>query len=388
MLRLGAVAALLIALALLVAPSLPDEGQVVVGGPYGDGFYFMLADVLRQKIAPLEWVTYDQFGAGRPQIISLSPHGNAFVVGTDQHRFIMVDLVTGRTRNILQSASVDGRCCFDWSSDGSQAAYVEWYLDDTEAQIVLTVLDTEDLSSHELYTVTATPYVVDSLSLYTRLRWSPDGETIAFPLEGSLHLVDVTNGTAHIFEQLDFPPGNYEWSPDSNSIAFEADGALRIFDVASQSIAEFERMQVGPSLSWSSDSQYIFSASFTAPLLILKVATGEVTILNEDEGLLAQLGQWSPRSNDLAYNLLGFDGQNIAHRLLLSSADGSQQHRIVASLPPRIGNLTWSQNGEQLAYAGERNNTFSLVMVNVDGSNLHQFALEEFTGIYWLVWRR
>jgi Tol biopolymer transport system component len=221
--------------------------------------------------------------------------------------------------------------------------------------------------------------------------WSPDGKKIAFVSRGRNSGIHVMNADGSEQKNVtptvrsDSPP---RWSPDGKKIAFvsvaRVSGRTNVdIYVMNADGSEQKRLTDTPALdshpSWSPDGEKIAFRS----LYLDGSGNQEVSVMNADgsgkkklitNGKMGLMDlDWSPNGNKIAFVLAtdggsdarNFNGQN--YDIYVINADGSEQKRLTNS-PGWDWDLSWSPDGEKIAFLSERDGNKEIYIMNPDGS--------------------
>ncbi len=176
-----------------------------------------------------------------------SPDGSRIAYQTEAGGTFIVDVAGGESRRIVEDIFQPGRP--SWSEDGSRialAAVVPYTSRFREGTSQILVVDVES-GAQTFYEPR------ENVSITTRSDngpvWSPDGEMMAFVLEGSLHVVEVDETGAPQGEARQIVDGVVDsptWDGDSSTVLFLQDGEMKTVDVASGDVAD-----IALDLEWS-----------------------------------------------------------------------------------------------------------------------------------------
>jgi TolB protein len=173
--------------------------------------------------------------------------------------------------------------------------------------------------------------------------WSPDGSQIAFGFGDSLYVVTSSGTDAHVVATVQGEPevGHLSWSPDGTTLLF--DTWFSIYTVGADgshltTLVAGDHPYSGPYFpSWSPDGKRI---------LYLNTPCTDI---------------WCHRP----------------YEVWVMNADGTQKDRLfyhsidtVADFAPPV----WSPDGQQIAFAINASTESGLMIINADGTGLHNVA--------------
>lgn len=178
--------------------------------------------------------------------------------------------------------------------------------------------------------------------------WSPDGRWIVYSARGHIVRIHPDGTGAEVW--ISHAGANFfpTWSPDGNFLAYlsmQGSVGLRVFEVKSQHnyllLENIENNLFEGSLSWSSDSQWIYvrkEGACTPFIAVQNREHGEVKEFRVPNDLVRGLS-WSPDGKWVSYtgsstelNLKCIDGrlsQGFHPHLFIAPADGSYAMEIL-----------------------------------------------------------
>lgn len=195
----------------------------------------------------------------------------------------------------------------------------------------------------------ATP-ITSASGLYTELRWSPDGNNVAYITEPAddrsrtLYTAKADgSGVVKIADLVGY--GTYQWSPDSTQLAatvyFEPDqpGQLLLVDAEDGKQRSLFQLEQGFSSDfvWSSDGTQIFMSSIGLNSQVYAVSVVDGTMIPTASDMRINLDPaWSP------------DGVNYAHhcgrppRNLCVQSENQEREQKLYRLPDDEDKFAWN----------------------------------------------
>jgi Tol biopolymer transport system component len=134
------------------------------------------------------------------------------------------------------------------------------------------------------------------------------------------------------------------------------------------------------SLAWSPDGKRFAFGNFPGIAVVnsdgtgFRQLTGPSKIQTPDD-----LPAWSPDSKSIAFehSVLTSKDSGADVQIWLMTADGRNQHPLIAELAHDLGNPTWSPDGRQLAYfrwGDSRQGLESIEVVSSSGTGAHSLT--------------
>jgi len=275
------------------------------------------------------------------------PEASLFVVnahGTHLHRL----LSCGTCGLPWQSGNLDQfswQSSISWSPDGSTIAL-------TDSQQGTTVPPRLALVNVKTHSHRLVARCRNGNEAPVSPAWSPDGSKLAFACGASLLVASRTGARAHVIATVPAPNGEQglqvgelSWSPNGKTLAFETGGSI---DTVRADGSHLTTLQLGPPLSgccnlafpsWSPDGTRILY--FTTP----NGLQAEVWVMNADGtqnhplylskgyGSVYAPPGWSPNGKQIAFSIL----TNVESGLMIMNADGTDLHNIA----PSVDDFAW-----------------------------------------------
>jgi TolB protein len=166
------------------------------------------------------------------------------------------------------------------------------------------------------------------------------------------------------------------WSPDSQTIAFARNG---IFLIGSDGQGERRISRRGSEPSWSPDGKSIAFTSFNGRYTEIRVmnADGSDQRVVTPRGFAASLPEWAP------------SGQTIVFRTYQGTfevaVEGGRPSRFLPGRPVDPVDVTWSPDGDVVAFVEWEGAAHDVFRINVDGTGLRRLTrsrLDEY-GVDW-----
>jgi Tol biopolymer transport system component len=211
--------------------------------------------------------------------------------------------------------------------------------------------------------------VLDTGGGFSNQVWSPDGRQLAFAWrsgdgEIGIHIVDVTGDNLRTLFPADLRATFPAWSSDGSQIAFSARTGqwVGITDFNQGYVTSLESGETRQIMSmasnapvWSPGGRYIALSAWlqyadSGNIYIIDTQTDETRQLTRD--LSTGELTWSPDGSRIVFvarSRARRHDRNAAD-LYVIDADGGNLRRLTVDLPMPPFQLTWSPDGEYLAY--------------------------------------
>ena len=252
-----------------------------------------------------------------------------------------------------QRKLASGGCCFKWSPDGSQIAYISW----KERELWVVRRDgsgLRKLASLPGFASAAEP------------TWSPDGKQIAFSRgwRGAMAIY-VVNSDGSGLARLSTPRNGVGddgpvWSPDGTRIVFERDGnyleasVLVVMNTDGTGQHRLTPSVYGAAASWSPDGRRL---AFQG----IEGRGWDIWVVNADGSGLKNLThtkapwdsrpRWSPTSNVLVFESKTRSRNGVdVHSITVEGT----RHRNLTHSPKFDGEPEWSPDGQTIVFSSNR----------------------------------
>ena len=201
---------------------------------------------------------------------------------------------------------------------------------------------------------------------------SPDGETLAIDLLGSIWVIPDSNNVAHRITDELSDARQPDWAPDGQRIAFQAyrDGNWHIWSIAKNG-QDLRQHTFGlfddREPAWSHDgSRIIFSSDRSGNYDIWELNVASSLVTQITNGPMPDFAPvFSPDSSAIAY----VKSQGPGGRILVRQADGTE--RVVAQVEGEIAGPSFSPDGNHLIFneIGQGSSRLLLLELEVETSD-------------------
>ncbi len=235
--------------------------------------------------------------------------------------------------------------------------------------------------------------------------WSPDGKTIVFTSNRTgdydLYLMEADGSNVRRLTDALGSDGYPTWSPDGRRIAYgnASNRTSRIFVMRADGtqrrrIASFRPGVRAYGFEWSPDGRWLAFTKYREdadPRVVLMRPDGSDRHRVPTPGIAADVGSWSPDGKHLV--LIGEKCKreyDCEYDIWITRRDGTGLRRVVDGGEWPF-DPAWSPDGKHIVYVSERGDEHGgyadLWMVDVDGSNDHQFLAKPDTYDYGMDWQ-
>ncbi len=351
------------------------------------GLVLALPAAAAEQTRLLDTTTYlEMESISSPQI---SPDGRHILFARSH-----IDKMNDRSRSSLWIVDVNGEHLREltygngsdfspvWSPDGTKIAF----LSDRDGTVQVHVMRLDTRETAQLTHVAHTP---------VGLRWSPDGETLAF----GMYLPETKSPLP--VQLPKFPKGaklaepakvieRIIWAYDG--LGYLPKGYMHLFTIDAQTGGTPRQITSGDYTysdprrfwtcdpQWGPDSETIFFAALLKPweevemeineceIHSMNLASGEIKQLTDRDGPDRGM-QISPDGQWIAYT--GFDDQDYADgnisSLYLMDIDGNNKRLLAGDLPSSPGSITWAPDNSGVYYLMGEKGVSNLYFVSLTG---------------------
>jgi Tol biopolymer transport system component len=206
----------------------------------------------------------------------------------------------------------------------------------------------------------------------TCARYSPDGERIAYVVDGQLYMLDAPGAPLLAADWC-------SWSPDGTKLVLERGGDLWTYDVASGGLVQLTSTPVPENdPDWSPDGDKIAYCLNDAPpgkLMVYSFSSGEhMEIYRGQFGPEVRAPDWNPGGTRIVLDLAGFVGPGRGTKDW--GVENQHRYAVIVDYPGGSSSPVpcycsgaysgrWHSGGEWLLVAAEYNNDYAVYAVHV-----------------------
>jgi TolB protein len=324
--------------------------------------------------------------------------GDEFSWSPDGYQLALITYVSEKQARHVRVVNIDGTNLHEISTRG-RAVKCSWSPDGKRLAVIESRAETTSESRFDVFVIAPDGRqmqpVIENVTLYWRLEWSPDGEFLSFisNFEGNRGLYvwstrEASGKRLRFFSGVEAP---FAWSPDSKNIAY-GEYIVSIFDLRTEKARIlFHTSGFGRPL-WLPDGNHLFvyntlglqrnPDSLDLDLYITQIEPRYISRLT-DEGM--QVSDISCPSNGkvvaFAANPKGDDTPSNSSVYVINS-DGTNLRKLaVPSI--KSGWFAWSADGSKIAFVKEMTNckecrpgNLQIQVANADGSGEHTIVNE------------
>jgi TolB protein len=357
--------------------------------PTGDHVAFRITEENLSKIYAMKSDGSDFHFVADGDQLAWSPDGNRLALTTyvpeKQARYVRVVNIDGTNLHEISTGGHAVECT--WSPDGKRIAFSESHAETTsEPKFDVFVIAPDG---------TQKKTVLENLTLYSRLDWSPDGEFLSFVtnFEGNrgLYVWSTREASEKRFRFLSGVEAPFSWSPDGKHLAF-GEHIVSIFDLKREKARIlFHTSGFGRPL-WLPDGDHLLvyntlglRSNPDSQDLDLYITQIEARYINRltYEGMHVSDISCSPNGKVIAFvaNTKTNDGTSNSQVYSINS-DGSNLRKLsVARI--QSGWFAWSADGRKIAFVKEMTNCkgcrpgdLQIHVANADGSDEQTIVIE------------
>jgi Tol biopolymer transport system component len=302
--------------------------------------------------------------------------GDQLAWSPDGHQLALTTYVPAKQARYVRAVNIDGTNLHEIST-GGRAVGCSWSPDGKRIAFSESRSETTSLSRFDVFVIKPDgrqkETVVENLTLYSRLEWSPDGEFLSFVsnFEGNrgLYVWSTREASGKRFRFFSGVEAPFAWSPDSKHIAYGAN-IVSILDLKTEK----------------------------ARILFHTSGFGVHLWLPDGNRLLLYDALWARRRSDSQYG----NRQLLFNPLWASRPSDAQDVDLyITQIEPRyikrlteegmdVWDISCSPNGKVIAIvvntkAKDGTSKSSVCSINPDGSNLRKLAVASIES-GWFAW--
>jgi len=207
-------------------------------------------------------------------------------------------------------------------------------------------------------------------------QWSPDGQWLAFAIDGHVHVVSADGGIPHNIS--DFGPGasSPAWMPDSRQLIVTVTRHDKDQLVLTDRDGGWPRALADvPGDAWeaqpSPDGRLIafthrpFDDLNRLDVWLVEVESGHVRELTGSHREKNWNARWSPDGSQLAF----LSQRGGANDVWLTRPDTGEVHRLT-NLGADVADIAWSPDGRRLSGTVNRNGAFDLALIDASSGDV------------------
>jgi Tol biopolymer transport system component len=263
-----------------------------------------------------------------------------------------------------------------WSPDGKKISFVNKIQKEIDALVYSTrgLRETSDIEDfYEIFFLNTEDGGINKLeenALSPEVSWSPDSTQIAYTnIDGRINVLDIISGNVSIIPLMERRCFEPSFSPEQLIIACESYN-LYIWNLETQEkkqltslspvahIPNSDYIIIINNIKWSLDGEKIAFKRLDRHQLNLIKKDG--TSIPVPQNMAINNYTWSPDSSRIAFNR----GNDI----YILDIDNKKYKQITNSANIE-GELSWSADGSQIAFAAIIDNQKEIFVMNSDGSN-------------------
>lgn len=214
-------------------------------------------------------------------------------------------------------------------------------------------------------------------------EWSPNGEWLAFCINGHVHIVPHTGGLPKKITDFAVSATAPRWMPDSNglivSIEREDTDQLLLTDrdgswpraLTTDTVGDHWDPRPSPDSKFISFNLRRFDDLNRLDIVLLEIATGKQVTLYGKPSVRAMSPKWSPDAKWISF--IAQEGQR--EELYLIRPDGEGLHQLTKD-GNDIFQYEWSPNGKQILAVVNRDGSFELALIETESGLVSKLRSE------------